>query len=423
MENSLIYVDDVLGSLLGFTIAKEEYKKLFHRLSGRAQRVLGLFYHQAVDEKDYYKQLLLFEKDRLQYIKGCGISTRNEFLVFLQDFRINVGRNWLKTQNGQPMTKSWPMFVNRGEGETNKIGLPNELDSYLKVDKLVSNSISSLAKKSKSPAKGFLKMFNGDWDKLYERITSKDFSVYSIFGVGPTNGPEIEQWLEKVRGIIVNNVSRTPTMTQTAQTVETPQTTKNKMTPVSAVPHIKDLERMISNKLEPEDECRFKEITGSLSQRCHTVVVRLIKQTDWNLGTLYRYLSSDGFSVQRLKGVGMKSILEMYQWTEDVKEIIRPYYLAQRYSLKEPIRLPEEYRDVFKIDEFLKSINDRIGEYRTQDEYIHIRDFIYPNCNGVYKEAAFKELEALCLGIIRQYYTIAITDRQLVFPRSKDNVE
>lgn len=268
MENTVINVNEVINATKGLAIIEAEYKKLYLGLSVRARRVLDFFHKQASNEMDFYKELLLLEKDQFQTINGCGRITANELLVFHHDFKINVGRSLLTKENDASISEEWPIFDNIDIDEACKDEASDELNSNLKLDRLISRLTSDLSIKSKYPARRFLKRFNGNWGELYKRITATRFSVYSIYGVGKVNGPEIRQWLERVKSVIQQHAI-TP---QSKQSVSIASVSKGADSTTS------DLDRLIGHKLESDDERRIKDMTDNLSKRSRTVVNRLIKQ-------------------------------------------------------------------------------------------------------------------------------------------------
>lgn len=408
MDDKVINVNDIVSSVVGLSIVEEEYQELYVKLSGRGRRALNSIFKRTVDIQDFYKELLLMKQNELKEIDGCGRTTVKELTEFLQEFRYRVSRRWLSTEDA-PEDSCVVLQDDNESALQPQANINNHQDT---IKRLISKTFSDLSPRSQYPARKFLRRFNEDWNKLYERISADGFSVYSIYDVGKTTGPEIQQWLERVKYIIRNN--KDVTAKPKTATVGFNQFSAHQNS--SRATSGKDvIYALIANKLEPDDERRFKKLTDILSKRSRTIVEKMIQTSNSNLEQFFQLISDEQFSVESIKGIGVKSVLEMYKWIEGAREILKPYYYFERFNLKRVIRVPKKFENLFLFDGFLRDVNNKMSEYRREDELVHIRDFIYPNCHGVFKEDLYSEIEAFCLGVINQQFSIDIQDRMLVF--------
>ena len=402
----MINVNDILSSVVGYSMVEEEYQELYRSLSLRGQRVLDRFFRQADDLRDYYKELLLMERKQLQGINGCGRVTEKELCQFLVEFRAKVGRKWL-CKDAAAAEERPPVFLKDVEEDVNH---EKELgyNSQVIIKRLISKSFNDLSPRCQYPARKFIKRFNENWDKLYIRITSPSFSVYSLYDVGKKTAPEMEQWLERVKSIIRDKKD----VYVKGQAIVTDDI------PYDTAEQEEVIYKLVEHNLKPADERRYKEITASLSKRSRNVVGSIVLKTGNDIMGLYQYLTDKHFSIETLKGIGVKSALEMYKWTEGIKEIIRPYYYSQKFHLTELVSIPEKYKDSFRIEGFLTDLTNAISQFRKEEDSIHIRDFIYPNCIGIYKEEQYAELETICLEIIHSNFSLVVSNNMISFPAS-----
>ena len=298
-ENELIMLHSWISTQEGYKKAREIFNVDSISLSVRSSHVLESLYGGAVPSSTFLIGLTVIKPSDLQNVRNCGRKSIEEILQFSVAYRSHLFRVI-------PEDASLISQVESSVEEVQHLE-PFNLQLLLQEIQGLSNELST---RSRNVVTNLIKEAGYNVEKLYGRISARDFNCRTLPSVGRKSYPEVRQWCEAVRARVMAHL---PSNHPDLQPPHSTNAVFPREAPNELPSFIEDLQPLFYQNLE------------RLTTRGRNAIVSLFEACGQSIVNLYNEITQADFSVLTIRNIGRNSYSEVTKALKAIKVLVEEY--------------------------------------------------------------------------------------------------